>query len=313
MVGINLAGFYEDTARYQWAFLAIVPLALLLLAAGGWLVSMRALRPVSLITRTAELITARALDKRIPQVNADRELTRLVEVINGMLDRLEKSFGQALRFSADAAHELQTPLTILQGELDYAVQHSPIGSDEQQRYSGLLEEVQRLKTVVQKLLVLARADAGRLDLHLAPTDISAIVETAAEDAGAMAPHLRIEIEVSVGMMINADPDLVGQAVRNLASNAARYNEENGWIKFKVSAVENEIRLVVTNAGRIPAEDRAKIFERFYRVDKSRSRKVPGSGLGLSLAREIIRAHGGDIVLDPDSGNTVSFTISLPRA
>ena len=160
MVGVNLAGFYEDTARYRWAFLAIVPLALLLLAGGGWLIAVRALRPVSLITNTAERITARALDQRIPQVNADRELARLVEVINGMLDRLEKSFSQAVRFSADAAHELQTPLTILQGELDYALQHAPDGSEEQQRYSGLLEEVQRLKAIVQKLLILARADAG---------------------------------------------------------------------------------------------------------------------------------------------------------
>jgi len=130
-------------------------------------IAQRALKPVALITRTAEGITVRALDRRVPLIEADRELPRLVEVINSMLDRLEKSFGQAVRFSADAAHELQTPLTILQGELDDAVQHAPVGSEEQQRYGGLLEEVQRLKAIVQKLLILARADAGRLDLRLA--------------------------------------------------------------------------------------------------------------------------------------------------
>ena len=174
------------------SFSGIVPIVLLLLAGGGWLISQRALKPVALITRTAEGITVRALDQRIPLVNSDRELSRLVEVINGMLDRLEKSFGQAVRFSADAAHELQTPLTILQGELDAAVQHAPVGSEEQQRASGLLEEVQRLKAIVQKLLILARADAGRLDLRLEAVNLSALIESAAEDAGAMAPHLRLK-------------------------------------------------------------------------------------------------------------------------
>ena len=137
MVGVNLAGYYEDAARYRKAFLGLVPIALLLLAAGGWIIAQRALKPVSLITRTAEGITARALDQRVPPVATDRELSRLVEVINSMLDRLEKSFSQAVRFSADAAHELQTPLTILQGELDAAVQHAAVGSGEQRRASGL--------------------------------------------------------------------------------------------------------------------------------------------------------------------------------
>ena len=127
MLGVNLAGFYEDADRYRRAFLSIVPIALLLLAGGGWAIAQRALKPVGVITRTAEGITGRALDQRVPRIEEDSELSRLVEVINGMLDRLEKSFGQAVRFSADAAHELQTPLTILQGELDDAVQHAPVG------------------------------------------------------------------------------------------------------------------------------------------------------------------------------------------
>ena len=201
MVGVNLAGYYVDAARYRGAFLSIVPIALLLLAAGGWLIAQRALKPVVLITRTAEAITARALDQRIPAVAADRELSRLVDVINSMLDRLEKSFGQAIRFSADAAHDLQTPLTILQGELDDAVQHAPIGSEEQLRASGLLEEVQQLKAIVQKLLILARTDAGKLDLRLEDMNLSALIETAAEDAEALAAHLKIEKQIAPGVRV----------------------------------------------------------------------------------------------------------------
>jgi len=312
MVGLNMASVYEDATRYRNAFLGIVPIALLLLAGGGWLIAQRALKPVALITRTAEKITVRALDQRIPQVNADSELSRLVEVINGMLDRLEKSFGQALRFSADAAHELQTPLTILQGELDDAIQHAIIGSEEQQRYSGLLEEVQRLKMIVQKLLILARADAGRLELRLEPLDLSALIESAVEDVSAIAPQLQIEKNIMSGIIVKADADLLAQSVRNLTSNAVKYNQENGLIRFQLSVHDNKAILIISNSGApIPAATREKIFDRFYRVDSSHSKTVSGSGLGLSLARAIVHAHHGDLVLDPAAVNMVSFKLSLP--
>ena len=314
MVGVNMAGFYEDEARYRQAFLSTVPVALLLLAAGGWVIARRALKPVALITRTAEGMSARALNQRVPLIDADRELFRLVEVINGMLDRLEKSFGQAVRFSADAAHELQTPLTILQGELDDAVQHAPVGSEEQQRYSGLLEEVQRLKAIVQKLLILARADAGRLELHHEDTDLGAMIEAAAEDAEAMAPHLKVEREIAPGVIVRADRDLMRQAVLNLTANAVKYNREGGLIRLRLSVRDGQARLDIANTGApIPAADRERIFDRFYRADPSRSKTVSGSGLGLSLAREIVHAHRGDLRLNPDQepGGMVSFIMTLP--
>ena len=312
IAGANMAGLMEDVSRYRRTFLSVVPVALLLLAGGGWVIARRALKPVALITRTAEGITAHGLDRRVPLTDADRELARLVEVINGMLDRLEKSFGQAVRFSADAAHELQTPLTILQGELDDAVQHAPVGSEEQQRYSGLLEEVRQLKAIVQKLLILARADAGRLDLALRTVDLSAMIESAAEDAEVTAPHLTIEKRLVPGLFVKADADLMGQVLRNLTSNAVKYNIENGVVGFHLSVKDHMARFTISNTGApIPAGDREKVFDRFYRVDHSRSGRVHGSGLGLSLAREIVLAHGGDLRLDPDSGDRVSFTMSLP--
>jgi two-component system, OmpR family, heavy metal sensor histidine kinase CusS len=312
MIGMNMAGLYEDAKRYRMAFLGIVPIALLLLAGGGWVIAQRALKPVALITRTADGITSRALDQRIPLIDADRELSHLVEVINGMLDRLEKSFGQAIRFSGDAAHELQTPLTILQGELDDAVQHAPVGSEEQQRYSGLLDEVQRLKAIMQKLLILARADAGRLNLRLETVDLSAMIESATEDAGAIAPYLLIEKQIVPGVIVMADSDLMGQVIRNLTSNAVKYNHENGVIRFRLFAGDNKTHFTISNTGKqIPIEDRERIFDRFYRVDQSRSKTVPGSGLGLSLAREIVLAHCGNLCLNPGPSNEVTFTMTLP--
>ncbi len=315
MIGLNMAGFYEDADRYRTSFFLATPLALLLMAGGGWWLAQRALRPVGLISKTAEKVSAHGLDQRIPTAKADTEFQRLVSVINAMLDRLENGFQQAVRFSADAAHELQTPLTILQGMLDDAIRHSEAGSAEQQRSSDLLEEVQRLKTIVRKLLILSRADAGRLDLSLEPVDMSNLVESMLEDVEIMAPQLRIDQRIQPGLMVNADPQLLRQVVQNMVSNAIKYNlPEKGLIAFRLARRKGVVHFRVANTGpAIPPQDRQRVFDRFYRVDRSRNDRVPGSGLGLSLALEITRAHKGRLVLDPAKEGLISFTLSLPWA
>ena len=312
VIGVNLAEYHREAARIRNAFLLVVPLGLLVLAGGGWLLAARALRPIALITRTAAGITARGLDKRVPVTSIDPDLARLSEVINGMLDRLEKSFHQAVRFSADAAHELQTPLTVLQGELEEAVQRAVPGSDEQQRYSGLLEEAQRLKAIVQKLLLLARADAGQLTLQRETVDLTALVESAAEDVKAIAPQLLVEQQIAGGVRVKADADLLAQVIRNMTSNAVKYNIEYGWVVFELHTSGRVAQFTLSNTGMpIPPEDQERIFDRFYRVDKSRSRRIGGVGLGLSIAREIARAHYGDLVFSPSCEEWISFTLTIP--
>ena len=315
LLGMEMTGFYADAARFKRAFWITVPIALLLLAGGGWLITYRALKPIALITRTAESVTAQGLDRRIPpSAGADAEFSRLVDVINRMLDRLEKSFRQAVRFSADAAHELKTPLTILQGALDDAVQHAATGSEEQRLYGTLIEEVQRLKAIVQKLLILAHADAGQLALNLEPLDVSAVIEAAIEDVGAVAPNLHLEQQIAPHLIVQADPDLFKQVIQNLTSNAVKYNTEGGLIRFLLEVRGDRALFTISNTGTpIPPGDREKVFHRFYRVDKSRSHAIPGSGLGLSLAREIVHAHKGTLCLAADSGPLTSFTLSLPLA
>jgi heavy metal sensor kinase len=315
LLGMEMAGFYSDAARFKRTLFITVPIALLLLAGGGWLITYRALKPIALITGTAESITAQGLDQRIPpSAGADAEFSMLVAVINNMLDRLEKSFKQAVRFSADAAHELKTPLTILQGMLDDAVQHAVTGSDEQRFYGTLIEEVQRLKAIVQKLLILAHADAGQLTLNLEPLDISAVIESVIEDVSAVAPNLHLEQQIAPQITVKADPDLFKLVIQNLASNAVKYNTEGGLIRFEIEVRGDRVLFTISNTGTpIPEADREKIFHRFYRIDKSRSHAVPGSGLGLSLAREIVHAHKGALRLNADSGNLISFTLSLPRS
>jgi len=312
LLGMNLAGFYEDVNRFEKAFLFSIPLALLLLALGGWLVAHRALKPVALITRTAQGITARGLGQRIPATGADAEFRQLIRVINDMLDRLEKSFGQAVRFSADAAHELQTPLTILQGVLDDAVQHAPSGSIDQQRYGSLLEEVQRLKNIVRKLLILAQADADRLPLRPGPVDLSALIESAAEDAGVMGPELEVEKDIVPGVIVTGDADLLRLVIQELTTNAVKYNTPDGRVRFRLTVQDRQALFSIANTGRpIPESERDRVFDRFYRLDKSRSRSVAGTGLGLSLAREIVQAHQGELRLEPPGDSLISFSLFLP--
>ena len=145
ILGADLDEFMAGMTKLRNAYLAALPVVLLLVAAGSWWLAARALRPVTVLTQTVERITAKGLGQRIPAVAYDREMERLITVFNAMMDRLEKSFHQASRFSADAAHELKTPLTIMQGEVEAALQHAPSGSEQQRVFGDLLEEIQRLK------------------------------------------------------------------------------------------------------------------------------------------------------------------------
>lgn len=312
VIGTDLAGFQAEIRRFRTTCLVAAPAALLLLAAAGWLLALQALRPVKVLTQVAGSITAAGLDRRVPAMAADREFRELIDVINRMLARIERSYRQATRFSADAAHELKTPLTILQGRLEQAVQGAESGSAGQRVYAELLEEVQRLKSIVRKLLLLAQADAGQLRLNTQRIDVGELVQGVAEDIRDQAPGVRLHVEINSGLVVAGDPDLLGQAIQNLASNALKFNDERQAVQVVLRAAGGRAVLSVSNTGAgIPAGEQERLFERFYRADQARNREIDGSGLGLSLAREIARAHGGDLVLDRSDASLTTFTFTLP--
>jgi two-component system, OmpR family, heavy metal sensor histidine kinase CusS len=313
VVGLNYETVAGDLRRMRNIFLMTLPAALLLVGGGGWWVAGRALRPLKTIAQMAEHVTARGLDQRIPVSDEDPEIGRLIHVLNGMMDRLEASFNQATRFSADASHELKTPLAIMQGELENAVQTAEPGSPEQQVFSNLLEETQRLKTITRGLLLLAQADAGRLKLALEPVDLSVLVETAIEDARILATDasLRFEVNIQPGLRVTADRTLLQMAILNLLGNAVKYNEPGGALGVTLAADGGELLLTLCNSGTgIPLADQPRIFDRFYRVNQSPA--ADGLGLGLSLAREIAHAHHGELLLKESRPGYTCFTLSLPR-
>ncbi len=316
VIGLNYAGARAELDRIRNGFLLALPVALLLVGLGGWIVAGRALRPLAVIADTAERVTVRGLDQRIPESHDSPEAARVIQVLNRMMDRLEASFRQATRFSADASHELKTPLAIMQGELENALQAAKPGSPEQQLFTNLLEETQRLKTITRSLLLLAQADAGQLKLATEAADLSAALADMIEDARVLAADTRqtFAVQIQPGLRIAADRALLHTALFNVLGNAVKYNEPGGRIELQAQARQERIILMIGNTGPgIPESDQHKIFDRFYRVQRSDQPREEGIGLGLSLAREIIRAHGGELELKESRPGWTCFAVTLPMA
>ncbi len=312
LIGVNARVIDGDMTSVRNAFLVAIPFALILISAGAWVLSRRALRPLEKLTTATRQITAQGLDQRLESRGKDREFVELIEVFNGMLERLERSFKQATRFSADAAHELKTPLAILQGQLERAIHQAEDGSALQRELSSILDEVRRLSTISRKLLLLSQADAGRMRVFKEPLDLTATLYDLLEDTQMLAPHLKVSSAIAADLMVQADASLMRQVLHNLISNAIKYNLESGWIHIAARQTAGQLEVSVANASPgIPAGDESKLFERFYRADTAHSRQVEGVGLGLSLSREIARAHGGDITFKVVTESSVEFILTLP--
>ncbi|MGQ0710299.1 MAG: sensor histidine kinase [Rhodoferax sp.] len=298
------------------ALLGTAPFALVLIGLGSWVFSARALKPLTRLTHLVQHLHADALDQRLGAQGEDREFAALIEVFNRMLERLQRSFSQAHRFSADAAHELKTPLAIMQGQVERALALADDGSPLQAQLSSVLEEIQRLSTISRKLLLLSQADAGRLRLLTERVDLSEALESLVEDARMLAPALDIRADITPELTVQADAVLLRQVLHNLLSNAIKYNTPpegtRGWIHIGALRWAKQVEVVVSNTSSgIAPEQRAHIFDRFYRADSAHSRQVEGVGLGLSVAREIARAHGGELSLAGDSEGAVRFSLLLP--
>jgi two-component system, OmpR family, heavy metal sensor histidine kinase CusS len=297
-------------AQLRYFLIAMVPVGLL-----AWIFATRALRPVRRLAATMREVTGENLDARLPEESAAAEFRDLIAVYNAMILRLSRSFQQTARFSSDAAHELKTPLAVLQGELVEALEAEEAGSARQQRFSSMLEEVQRLKGITDRLLLLARADAGSLVRQRTVVELRPILEEMLEDLTVTSPGLTLSSALQrVG--VAGDPVLLRQGLFNLLANAAKYNRPDGWITVRLfessGGRRREVRLEVENAGEpIPEAAQAHLFERFFRADTARSRLIDGFGLGLSLTREIARAHEGELDLVRSDARGTLFRLSLP--
>ena len=305
------AGFRDQLL----ALLLPVPLVLALAGMGGYVLASRALRPIQEMARRAEEITGERLNARLPVEPSDGELADLARVFNGMLARLELSFEQLRRFTSDASHELRTPLAAIRSVGEVGLQKKGTVEEYRDIIGSMLEESGRLTKLVESLLTISRADAGQLHLH--PTgfpamnlcrECSSLLEVLLEEK-----DQRLIVTGDENAVIHGDWLLLHQALLNIVHNAIKYSPTAGVIAMRVThEPSGEVSIEVQDSGPgIPETARARVFDRFYRVDAGRSRAAGGSGLGLSIAQWTVEAHGGKISLESSEGEGCTFRITLP--
>lgn len=292
-----------------------LPVTLIVSMVAGWFLAQRSLRPVDVIARSARLISARSLSQRLPMPDTDDEIARLTLTLNDMIARLEQSFTQIRQFTSDASHELKTPLAIMLGELELALKRPLSPAEYRETLTSCLEEVERLTTVVQGLLELSRADAGQVQLDLSTVDLSRLTEDVVDDVMTLAEqrHHKVHSHVQRSVMVRGDRVKLYQALLNIGENAVKYTESGGEIIIDVSGYGPyaEVRVRDTGIG-IPEEQMPFIFDRFYRVDRARSKQIGGTGLGLAITKTIIEAHGGTIRVESVEGEGTTFIVTMPR-
>jgi heavy metal sensor kinase len=313
LVGRSVRKEQAELNAFAWQLAGAGAAVLAVGLAGGWLVSARILRPVAAISATASAISATNLSGRIGMDKVDRELAELAGVLNAMFDRLEAAFERQTRFTADASHELRTPLAIIRSHAELALARPRSGEEYREALEACLRAAGRMTGLVNGLLTLARADAGRLDLQRQPVDLRRVVEENVALFRPLAEKKGVSLVADLApAVVTGDAGGLGQVVTNLLSNAAQYNRPGGEVCLRLGVSDGAAVLSVADTGcGIPAEDRPHIFERFYRVDKARSRAQGGSGLGLAICKSIVEAHGGTIDFETEPGRGSTFWVRLP--
>lgn len=311
--------FYDMHAEYRFikllfvfmAFADLLGVALSVFA--GILLSRRALRPIDRLTAAAKRISVSDLDQRVEVGTADDELSRLAATFNEMIERLQQSFEKQSRFVSDASHELRTPIAVIKGYADLIDQWAK--DDPKvlaESVAAIRKEAKSMTGLTEELLFLARGDSGALTLQKEDFPVSGLLEDLIGERRLIAPGHRFESSAPGGLLLHADRELLKQALRALVDNAVKYTPAGGDIRLEAHEAEHRIILRVQDTGiGIPESERAKLFDRFYRLDRDRSREKGGSGLGLSIVKWIVEAHGGTVRIEGNLEGGTCVVVRLP--
>ena len=314
LVGYPLAELSDLLENLYLIFLVLIPIALAFSAFGGFYLAKKSLRPVDEITTRARRITAENLDRTIPPRDVDDEISRLITTMNDMIKRLHASFAQVRQFSADASHELRTPLTIMRGEIELALRSTKTPEEYRRVLVSSLEEILRMTSIIENLLMLAKADQGLYEAHFTEVNVETLVQELYDDCEILAEpkHIRVTLDHNIPIKLVGDRVRLRQLFLNLIDNAIKYTPEGGAVRLDVDRQNGIALFHVQDTGiGIPPEEIPKVFDRFYRVDKARSRDLGGTGLGLSIAKWIAELHRGTITVQSEVDKGSTFTVHLP--
>jgi len=301
------------------SMLVIAPIVLLCSAALGWWLAGTSVEPLLGIMDELKAITdGRSLHRRLAVPLSSDEISRLVVTLNGMLARLERSFSSLRRFTADASHELKTPLMVLRAGVERGLTHPQTPRDVLQSLDETLDQINQMTEMVDNLLTLARADEGRASLAVEQSDLREVVADVSETAGMLGEdaHIRVATEIPSGpVLLPVDRHRIRELLLNLVTNAIKYTPAGGTIGLTLSDADGVVTVVVSDTGvGIAPGDLPHIFDRFWRADPARSRtgERAGTGLGLAITKWIAEAHGGSITVQSRPGRGTVFTVHLPR-
>ncbi len=297
--------------------LIIFGIAMLIIAGlGGWYLARRTLKPVSDITNTARALSAYHLDKRLPEKGKEDELGLLIHTFNEMIDRIQSGVLRIQQFSSDASHELRTPLTIMRGEIEIALRK--IRSEEEYKsvLKSSLEEVQRMEKIVEDLLFFTRADSGHVQLENLSCNLVEMMNENIQKMQPLAKEKSIDMTFQHGQGIvnyKIDPGKFSQLITNILDNSIKYTGKGGWVSIGIQQIDGQIRMEIEDNGLgIPEGEISNVFDRFYRVDKSRGGAGKSNGLGLSICKWIVETYHGKIKIKSKEGKGTTVIITLPE-
>jgi heavy metal sensor kinase len=313
--GIPIDQLIATLSLFRRYLLMLAPLLCLAAATGGHWLSRKALSPVDALTRTARNISGNNLSNRLEKLTTGDELQRLSDTLNEMLGRIESAFLRVTQFTADASHELRTPISLIRTEAEIALR-KPRGTEEyREALRHVLLEAERTSSLVEELLSLARADSGRENLCLRLLDLRSVIAETADEWHRLVHSRNLQFKQTIAdydMPVLADRRAVQQLLAILLDNAVKYTPPPGVVELLLQVRSETAVLTVRDSGiGIAEEDQSKIFERFYRVDKARSRELGGSGIGLAIAEWIVQQHRGSIAVQSSIDNGSSFIVSVP--
>lgn len=314
-VAAPIGEILESLERFRWMLVVFIPIVLLASSAGGYVMSRRALKPVDEISATARSISIHNLSESLTVPETGDELQRLSETLNEMLARLNDSVRRMTQFTADASHELRAPVAVIRTTAELTLGRRRDPDEYEAAMKDVLVEAERTTHLLDSLLTLARGDSGAEALELIPTDVCEPVREAIEETHTFVAEKNIDVDYRLpeaGVEIDGDSHAIRRLFVILIDNAVKYTNPGGNIRITVEASGHVAEATVADTGiGIEKGDQTHIFDRFWRVDKVRSRASGGAGLGLSIARWIVDQHHGTIEVESELGRGSTFRVTLP--
>ena len=312
-LGTHLRFIRKSLSGFKRNILAAFPIVLVLGSLGGWLLARRSLSPIGYITSKARSITSANLSERLKLRGADDEMDDLIRTINGMISRLENSFKRMAEFTADASHELKTPICAMRGEAEVLLSKPRTAEEYQEGLAHFIERFDQLNRMINDLILLSKSDSSQVELKMNPVRLDLLINDMGDLFQILAEQKNIALNINSlqETVVMGDKTRLQQLFTNLIDNAIKYTSK-GSIHVTLQKNEDTALVKIKDTGiGIPKEEQEKIFKRFYRVDKSRSRETGGVGLGLSIAEWIVHAHHGKIGVESELNKGSIFTLYLP--